>query len=286
MNNFLITTTGAVYQVSGSSYALVSGLTSGYTQVAQTTGEWASVTYCAVKASGGLMCWGSLSSSWGPYYELGTNGSAGSPTAMNMTSNITALAGGNCHYCAIISDGTIKCWGSLFSDVNGNGPSVMWSSNGNPAVTIPGVTNPVQISCGGAWCCAVAAAGTLGCFGNNIASTLGTGGGSNTSTFGSTGLIQVVQVATMYEGFSKSLWGQPGAGTTCAIFQNQSVSCWGSSVGGSTASSIPLSLSAITNAVAIYGYNGGFCTLLSTGHLQCWGSGISVSSPTLITGFP
>jgi alpha-tubulin suppressor-like RCC1 family protein len=69
---------------------------------------------CATKTTGTLWCWGN---NWYGQLGDGTNTNRSSPVdVIGLSSGVTAIVAGNYHTCAIISGGSLKCWG-----LNGNG---------------------------------------------------------------------------------------------------------------------------------------------------------------------
>ena len=73
--------------------------------------------------------------------------------------------------CAILSDGTAKCWGSNTYGQLGNGTNV---GSGVP-VTVSGLANAVAIDMSNAHVCALLASGGVRCWGYNFYGQLGNG---------------------------------------------------------------------------------------------------------------
>jgi hypothetical protein len=74
---------------------------------------------CALTESGGVKCWGSDS-------KVGNDtipyGESYSPVdVLGLTSNVTAIAAGRFHACAVLTDGSAKCWGTNWNGQLGNG---------------------------------------------------------------------------------------------------------------------------------------------------------------------
>ena len=83
-------------------------LGTGRTAVAVSAGEYHT---CAILDDGSLNCWG-----WDNYGQLGdggTNTDKNTPVSVSLGTGRTAVAvsAGNYHTCAILDDGSLKCWG-------------------------------------------------------------------------------------------------------------------------------------------------------------------------------
>ena len=65
---------------------------------------------CAVSSVGAAQCWGSFYNG-----QLGNNASGGATSVpvnvSGLASGVIAVSAGQSHSCAMISDGTVKCWG-------------------------------------------------------------------------------------------------------------------------------------------------------------------------------
>ena len=100
--------------------------------------------------------------------------SAGSPLHRNVTQ---VSVGGNAT-CALLRDGTAKCWGYNAAGELGIAPGTPWSST---PVVVQGLSHAVQISAGFRHTCAVLGDGTAQCWGWNDVGQLGNGTTTNAS---------------------------------------------------------------------------------------------------------
>lgn len=92
----------------------VTGLTSGYVQVA--VGNYHS---CALNSSGGVKCWG-----YGFVGALGNGSFADQTVPVDVTglsSGVTQISVNASTSCALLSDGSAKCWGTGGWGQFGNG---------------------------------------------------------------------------------------------------------------------------------------------------------------------
>lgn len=86
-----------------------------------------------------------------------------SPTQIPSVTGVVELALEDYHFCARLSDGTVKCWGFNFSGEVGNG-TTSGSAVAIPA-TVMGLTDAVDIDLADARSCAVRATGDVVCWG-------------------------------------------------------------------------------------------------------------------------
>jgi alpha-tubulin suppressor-like RCC1 family protein len=132
-------------------------------------------TTCALLANGSVQCWG-----YNGEGELGDGNTAltapyGTATPMTVTglSNVTALEVHDVGTCALISGGTVKCWGS-------NGAGQLGNGNTSPSptpVSVKGLSDAIALS-SGAWpvvVCAIRSSGAVVCWGNGQNGELGNG---------------------------------------------------------------------------------------------------------------
>src|SRR5207248_7076008 len=135
---------------------------------------------CLVSVDGSVWCWGDNSSGQlgtGTFVPLAT-----SPTGQVNLGNAVAIASGSKHSCALLADGTIRCWGDNSKGQVGDGST----TNRFAAVPVTiqtksGVINlnhVTAIAAGKFHTCAVVADRTLGdttvrCWGDNTNGQLG-----------------------------------------------------------------------------------------------------------------
>ena len=265
--------------------------------------------YCAVIETTTVKCWG-----LGPNGQLGdnkffTSGSQGSaaPVTVVSTTGVGSLTGvqtvvGNQSgfgggYCALLTTGSVDCWGYGAEGQLGNGVSYSGSAKGS-AVPVPVVSTSGSgtlsgvsslVSDGGGYC-AVLSSGGVDCWGEGSAGELGDGrnGSSN---------IPVPVVSTSGTGTLSGVGSVVSDGNTsgdgyCAVLQSGGVDCWGLDVSGElgAGSTVPTSqegslipvvvtstsgTGALSGVTSLVSDGAGYCATVSSGGVDCWGQGQS-----------
>lgn len=214
---------------------------------------------CALIDDGSVQCWGH-----------NRNGLLGRGTKTGIEPNFTPepvidvrdatqLAAGDWFICALISDGTARCWGGGDGGALGNG---LDETTGVPQ-TVKGLSNAVELSAGYFHSCALLDDGTAKCWGLNDEGQLGNGSKDNALT------------PTLVKGLSRIAEVAPGQSHTCARMEDNTVKCWGSNEFGqlgadSAGSTTPINSTMAPRATHIA--SGDFFTCAgTTSLLRCWG---------------
>jgi alpha-tubulin suppressor-like RCC1 family protein len=228
---------------------------------------------------------------------LGIAGCDGtSPSAKPLTGAISVSAG-DAHTCAVMNDGTARCWGDDSSGQIGNGE--MAFAVLAPA-TVVGLSDVSAVAAGNQHTCALETDGTVACWGANEACQLGSGcipGGlengsqaaavpTPTGVAGLSGPAVAIQTAGLSD---------DDPGYTCALLSGGTIECWGANELGlvadsSVANIAPTAVPGVTGALAM-AVSGQFgCDVRADRTVECWGLGplgqpggaVSSSSPTPI----
>jgi alpha-tubulin suppressor-like RCC1 family protein len=94
------------------------------------------------------------------------------PTPVAGINNAIAIATGAFHACAVLKDGTVKCWGEGDECQLGYGGK----NDQISPVTVAGINNAISVTVGGGLnSCALLNDGTVKCWGNNNYGQLGDG---------------------------------------------------------------------------------------------------------------
>ena len=142
-------------------------------------------------------------------WNVGVAGAVARPSGARVVR--PAIVGGESHSCALLANGTVKCWGDNFYGQLGNGTDTPSIS----PVAVTGLANVVAIASGAWHSCALLADGSARCWGYNNDGELGHGSGPHSSTpVVVSGLVN----ATAITG---------GAAHTCALLATGTVKCWG-----------------------------------------------------------
>jgi alpha-tubulin suppressor-like RCC1 family protein len=123
--------------------------------------------------------------------------------------------------------------------------------------------------------CALLSTGGVDCWGSNNRGQLGDG---------TTTALSDVPAAVRGITDAKAVASDTGSQSFCAVLSTGHLKCWGYNGygqlgnGTTTTSDVPVPVKNITTATAVTGGEAGgdgFCALLSTGHVDCWGDGAS-----------
>ncbi len=126
---------------------------------------------------------------------------------------VTAIAAGGSHTCALLSGGTVRCWGHNYFGQLGNGDTAD-SSTPVAVLNLSGVT---AIEAGEHHTCARVGNGVVQCWGRNEYGQLGSG----TVSYATSLPVQVL-------GLNAIQSVSAGANHTCAVPQTGTgVQCWG-----------------------------------------------------------
>jgi len=165
----------------------------------------------------------------------------------------TAITVGAFRACALVSNGTVKCWGGKQAT----------------AAEIAGVTAAASVSCGETHCCAILNDGRVQCWGDNVSGELGDG----------TTSAVAFNAPTFVSGVSNAVSVAAGGQSTSAALADGTIVFWGNRTGamaGVTSASntlIPVAVPGISgvSAVTMTSSKAGGCLLLTDGSIDCWG---------------
>lgn len=237
---------------------------------------------CALISNGHVKCWGynndgqlgdgTITQRTSPVTVLGIDG-------VGVLENVTEITTGDYHACALISDGTVDCWGGNSSGQLGNG-TLTRSLTPTQVVGVFGtegpLTNVMHISAGENHTCAIKQSGTIYCWGANDYGQLGNG---------ASGVGSYMRYPALVSGITDAMQVSAGWLDTCALLNSGTVKCWGYNgfgelgIGNRSNNSLPQTVPGVggsgtlTNVNNISATGLTTCAVIQNGSLDCWGIG-------------
>jgi alpha-tubulin suppressor-like RCC1 family protein len=203
---------------------------------------------CALIVDGTIKCWGYNSRG-----QLGggtTAYSTANPTTVVNVSGAVSVAVAQSNIsCAVISDGTVKCWGNNIDGQLGNGTA---SNQDYAPVTVPGLTGVKSVYLGNNFSCALVTGGTVKCWGKNNFGQLGNG--TNTSSYSPTSVSGLTGVTALSGDWYNA----------CTLITDGTVKCWGVDY-----TNLPSAVTGVTGARSLSAK----CAVISGGTVKCWKRG-------------
>lgn len=240
---------------------------------------------CAVRVSGEVACWGFNTAG-----QLGDGTAVGSETPVRVAGLDDAIlaSAGREHTCALRAGGVVSCWGSNRAGQLGGATADFRST---APLDLADLGDVVDIAAGGQHACALTSAGDVACWGDDAWGQLGGGApATHRPRFAHPDLAAAAQVTA-------------GWLHSCAVTAAEGrVACWGWNGGGQLgvppsvldASSRPVEVAAVTDAIQVGAGDYHTCAVLSSGAVRCWGrndygqlgdgSRISSADPVAVLG--
>ena len=218
-----------------------------------------------------VTCWGS-----GALGQLGSSGVGSSAGIDAGVGNISDLAVGANHSCAVAGSGEVFCWGDNTSGQLGSG-AVGFSSI--PTQVLGMTTDFIlatKVAASNATTCVLLSTTAVMCFGDNTFGVLGQGTEGGTSAIPTIvpGLSNVtaIQAASRGEGM-------------CALLGDKTVKCWGQNDYGDVGNGdnhlqtspiqvVEAPVEGVSAPLANVATLGGSCVTTTAGEVKCWGSNI------------
>ncbi|MCU1367997.1 MAG: hypothetical protein JWN39_3636 [Ilumatobacteraceae bacterium] len=253
---------------------------------------------CAVLSGGFVKCWGYNGDGelgQGSTDNLGDNPlemGAHLPTVdLGTSRTATAVSAGSNFTCALLDNGTVKCWGYNAEGELGQGSIADLGDQINemgdhlPAIDLGTGRKATSISAGASHACALLDDGSVKCWGNNIFGQLGQGSiailGDQSNEMGDH--LPPVDLGTGRTATAISA----GTNHTCALLDNGTVKCWGVNTDGELGQGStawvgdqpnemgdhlpPVDLGTGRTAIAITAGGNHTCASLDNATLKCWG---------------
>jgi alpha-tubulin suppressor-like RCC1 family protein len=255
---------------------------------------------CALLRDGTVQCWGN-----NKFGQCGTAPSMSDaqcdpgdgitapclrrPRGVPGLTGVRAITAGRNHTCALLEDGTVRCWGLNDSAQLGNGMVEPDTRPRHEPVTVTGLSGVVQVSAGGSHTCAVRTDGAVRCWGWGDLGQLGGAVTAMCSVPGSPPFRCAMAPAEVPE-LTGAVQVAAGRWHTCAVLRTGAVACTGRNdegqlgLGGPTGamcSAFPDTFACArtfgtvmappAQAVTVGNYHS--CALMSDGTVRCWGGG-------------
>jgi alpha-tubulin suppressor-like RCC1 family protein len=181
---------------------------------------------CALLDNRTVLCWGAGNLGalgYGNTNDIGDNESPGSVAPVFLGRPAVAISAGQYHTCALLDDGTVRCWGFGESGQLGYGNTQNIGDN-----ELPGTVGPVQlggkaIAVGGGYdyTCALLVGGSVRCWGDNPAGQLGYGNNQDIGDNEPPSAAGPVQLG------ASALSISAGWEHACVLLTTGAVKCWG-----------------------------------------------------------
>jgi len=217
---------------------------------------------CAVSGDGLVYCFGSNGynkAGDGSWYTAKTT-----PTQVLGVTDAVAIATGAEHSCAVLSSGSVSCWGHNGYKQLGNNSSVQSSAS---PVQVSSLSDAIAIDAGTYSTCVLRASGNVSCWGNNGLGQLGDGTMTTRATpVDVSGIATATAIAR-------------GSNHSCALLADGTVACWGSNsygqlglgTGSASYATTPQAVPGLTGIVAIGAGAFHTCAVRDDGAAFCWG---------------
>ncbi|HET8897407.1 MAG TPA: hypothetical protein VFN09_01305 [Rhodanobacteraceae bacterium] len=233
---------------------------------------------CALLDTGNIECWGNNGSG---RLGDGTASDSSSPVAvLGLDTSAAAVSAGYNHTCALLTDGSVMCWGNNKHGELGNGSEdynsyvpVEVAALGSSVVAIStsGASPPASSRDGG-HTCALLSSGTVRCWGYDSYGQLGNGATTDANSPVDANLGP------------HALAVEAGSEHTCALIDTGEALCWGRSDDGQlgigaaadasgtdTIYRLPVDVNGATDTIDVNAGEYHTCALTATGAAQCWG---------------
>ncbi|MEG3601473.1 MAG: putative Ig domain-containing protein, partial [Candidatus Thermoplasmatota archaeon] len=179
-------------------------------------------TVCALLDDGSVKCWGDRADGL-----LGNGGSTtdldsppASPINLGTGRTAKAITGGEQHFCAILDDDSVKCWGNGANGKLGTGSTSGQNTPTSTSGSFGSGRYAVAIDAGYQHTCVILDNGALTCWGDDSNGQLGNGA--------TTGAKSSLQSATVNLGAGRTAISLSAGGKhTCAQLDNDELMCWG-----------------------------------------------------------
>lgn len=217
--------------------------------------------HCGIDAKGQVLCWGP--DAWLPGGSTRATATAGVDRAISIASSPLG------HVCAVLRDGTLKCWGTGTDGQLGTGGM----RNVATPTAVVGLDDAVAVATGRTHTCAVRRSGAVACWGRGSEGQLGNGQRENSTTpVAVVGIVGAVDITAAGD-------------QACVVDTSRSVWCWGDNQYGvlgsgdldqaAVATPTPLAVAGVDDVVEVaLGENATACARTADLSVYCWGNNV------------
>jgi alpha-tubulin suppressor-like RCC1 family protein len=235
---------------------------------------------CALLAGGQVTCWGANAAG-----QLGLGDrrarAVPAPDAVDLGARAVTIAAGARHACALLENGSVKCWGAGGAGQLGGGT---FEDEVRPKpVQLGSGTTVKALAAGGDQTCVLLDGGQVRCWGANASGQLGTGDGAGRASPPEAALA-------LGKGRAAAALAVGGA-FICALLHDRHVVCWGDNrvhqlgawLGGPAYGDQPgeigdalpgVALGDGRTATAVASGRRHACAVLDSGDVRCWGENV------------
>jgi len=207
----------------------------------------------------------------GRHSKRDTNVLIGSTSkALTSPTQVSMIKTGIYHTCALLNNGTVKCWGRNYRGQLGYGDTQDRDKPEATPIDLGTGRTAKQLSLGSTHTCALLDNDTVKCWGGNMFGQLGYGDTQNRHTPEATPVdLGIGRTAKQIAA---------GIYSTCAVLDNDTVKCWGDNYNGQLGYGdtqnrhTPGATSVIGGVKQISVGISHACALMNNGTTKCWGS--------------
>jgi alpha-tubulin suppressor-like RCC1 family protein/subtilisin family serine protease len=239
---------------------------------------------CALLSDGNVRCWGRNAYGQlglGHTEDIGDDELPIHEPVIDLGGTAAHIAAGGEHTCALLTDGTVRCWGLGINGQLGYGSVEVLGDDEPPSIAGPvPLGGPVQqLIAGRDHSCALMTSGAVRCWGRGKWAPLGYGNindvGDDESANGGGDVAVGASVVQLTTGWYH----------TCALDNQGGAHCWGygsvGQLGYANTKSIgddekPSAVGAVQVGSAVTAISAGMyhtCAIVEGGHVRCWGYG-------------
>jgi alpha-tubulin suppressor-like RCC1 family protein len=252
---------------------------------------------CALLTNGTVKCWGiNIEGATGRPVDDPTRPVGDALVPVNLGNGRTArmITAGNTHTCALLDNGSIKCWGGNdhgqlgLGDTDSRGDTTGELGDALPSVDLGAGRTALAVVAGDLHTCAILEGGKVKCWGSNDQGQLGLGDmedrGDGLDAMARSEMGDNLPEVELGIGYAAVALGA-GTAHTCGLFDNGAVKCWGSgsanglgtgqsrgTMAGQMGDALPvvaLGRGRSVRELSTGAYSA--CVLLDTYAVKCWG---------------